>query len=189
MGRKIPVAIFIIMVILVSCHEPKDDLDIIKQFKPGDKYFKAGLVSLHFIIETSPIPRVDSTFNQLIQEQDLPTNALGCPDGIYTGESPLDAYDYKHVVKIEIKDEKIVAIDYNEIKKNGTGKQEDEEYCREMSVAGTTPAIAYPNYESQLMEIQNILRIDAVTGATYSLYRFRYAVMIALMKARLAGVR
>ena len=150
-----------------------------------DKYFKASLVSLHFIMETSPISRVDQTFNQLIQEQDLPTNALSCKDGIYTGESPFDAYDFKHVVKIEIKEEKIISVDYNEIMKDGIGKQEDEEYCKEMSVTGTTPAIAYPKLESQLVDKQDILKVDAVTGATYSLYRFRYAVLIALMKARL----
>lgn len=186
MGRKICIVIFSILIFIPSCRESKDDLDIVKQFKPEDKYFKAGLVNLHFIMETSPIARVDSTFDQLIKEQDLPVDAKGCKDGIYSGESPYDAYDYKHVVKIAIKDEKIISVDYNEIKKGGIGKQEDEEYCQEMSVTGTTPAIAYPKYESQLIEKQDFLKIDAVTGATYSLYRFRYAVMIALMKARLA---
>lgn len=29
-------------------------------------------------------------------------------------------------------------------------------------------------------------KVDAVSGASYSLYRFRYAVTVALMKARLA---
>lgn len=186
MGRKICIVIFSILIFIPSCQESKDDLDIVKQFKPEDKFFKAGLVSLHFIMETSPIARVDSTFDQLIKEQDLPVDAKGCKDGIYSGESHYDAYDYKHVVRMEIKDKKIISVDYNEIKKGGIGKQEDEEYCQEMSMTGTTPAIAYPKYESQLIERQNFLKIDAVTGATYSLYRFRYAVMIALMKARLA---
>jgi len=68
--------------------------------------------------------------------------AKGCEDGEYTGESPYDAYDYKHVVKIKIKDEQIIAVDYNEILKAGIGKQEDEAYCEKMSVTGTTPAIA-----------------------------------------------
>jgi major membrane immunogen (membrane-anchored lipoprotein) len=185
MGKKIPVVLFFILVLITSCQKPEDDLDIVKQFKPGDKYFKASLVSLHFIMETSPIPRVDSTFDQLIKEHDIPIDAKGCKDGIYHGESPYDAYDYKHVVKIAIKDEKIISVDYDEVKKGGIGKQEDEEYCQEMGVTGTTPAIAYPKLESQLVEKQDILKVDAVTGATYSLYRFRYAVMIALMKARL----
>jgi len=132
MGRKIPIVLFFSLVFITSCREPQDDLDIIKQFKPVDKYFKSSLVSLHFIMETSPVARVDSTFDQLIKEHDLPIDAKGCKDGIYTGESPYDAYDYKHVVEIAIKDEKFISVDYNEIKKGGIGKQEDEGYCQEM---------------------------------------------------------
>lgn len=57
-----------------------------------------------------------------------------------------------------------------------------------MSRIGTTPKIAYPILEKQLIEKQDVLKIDAVTGATYSLYRFRYAVIIALIKAKLTSV-
>ena len=59
------------------------------------------------------------------------------------------------------------------------------EYCEEMSAIGPTPAIAYPNMEEQFINKQNLSNIDAVTGASYSLYLFRYAAMIALMKAKL----
>jgi len=76
-----------------------------------------------------------------------------------------------------------------EINYKGTGKRNNKEYCEEMSVSGTTPAIAYPVYENGLVEKQNMLKVDAVTGATYSLYRFRYAVTLALMKARLEYVK
>jgi major membrane immunogen (membrane-anchored lipoprotein) len=54
-----------------------------------------------------------------------------------------------------------------------------------MSITGTTPAIAYPILEQKLLSTQDILKVDAVSGASYSLYRFRYAVTIALMKANL----
>lgn len=70
-------------------------------------------------------------------------------------------------------------------KKDGLSKQEDEDYNKEMSVSGTSPAIAYPRMEEQLLETQDIMRVDAVSGATYSLYRFRYAMMIALIKAKM----
>lgn len=50
---------------------------------------------------------------------------------------------------------------------------------------GTTPAIAYPILEERLLDNQDILKVDAVSGASYSLRRFRYAVVIALMKANL----
>jgi len=171
--------------LLASCTPPQDSLDIVKAFKPEDKYFKSSLVSLHFVMETSAIEEVDTLFSQLIEHYNLPLSARGAKDGTYTGESPYDAFDYKHVVKLKIKDQKIVEVDYNELKKDGIGKQEDEAYCEEMSVTGTTPAIAYPILEQRLLESQDFTKIDAVSGATYSLYRFRYAVTIALMKALL----
>jgi len=165
-----------------SCRQ-EDDLDKVKAFKPEDEYFKSALVSLHFVMETSPIDEVDTLFRQLIEAFDLPVSAQGVKDGIYTGESPYDAFDYKHVVKIRVVNGKFVEVDYNEVKYDGHGKQEDEQYCEEMSVNGTTPAIAYPDMEEMLLTTQDITQVDGVSGATYSRYRFRYAVMIALMKA------
>lgn len=175
----------LVLLLLSSCCVQEDSLDEVKEFRPDDKYFKSSLVSLHFVMETSPIPEVDTLLMQLIKLYDLPVNPRGLKDGSYTGSSPYDAFDYRHEVFLKIEDGKIVKIDYNEIHKNGKGKQEDEAYCEEMSVTGTSPAIAYPIYEEALLLSQNILDVDAVSGATYSLYRFRYAVMIALMKAGL----
>ena len=166
-----------------SCNCQEDSLDRIKAFKTDDKYFKASLVSLHFMMETSPVTEVDTLFQQLIQMHGLPLSAEGAKDGTYLGATPYDAFDYRHEVKIQIKDGKIVALDYNEVKKDGHGKQEDEEYCEEMSVTGTTPAIAYPIMEEMLLSTQNMMEVDAVSGATYSLHRFRLAVTLALMQA------
>ena len=178
-------ALIFTMVMISSCTCQEDPLDSIKDFHPEDKYFKSSLVSLHFVMETSPIAEVDTMFNQLIDLYDLPISPRGLKDGTFTGTSPYDAFDYKHEVTLEIEDGKIVKVDYNEINKKGKGKQEDTEYCEEMSVTGTTPAIAYPMLEEGLLQTQNILEVDAVSGASYSLYRFRYAVTIALMKASL----
>lgn len=168
-----------------SCMKKTDSLDAVKPFKSEDKYFKAGLRGLHFIIETSAIPKVDSVFTQMVDHFGLPVDATGCPDGTYTGQSPPDAYDYAHWVKLKIENEKIVWIDYNEIKPDGKGKQEDKAYCEEMNAAGTNPSIAYPHMEKEMLEEQTIMTIDGVSGASYSRYRFRYAVTVALMKARL----
>ena len=173
------------MFLIVSCNQLQEDLDNVKAYKHENKYFKAGLKSLHFIIETSPIAEVDSVFNLFLQRNDIPIDATGCPNGIYTGESPYDAYDYKHVITIQIENEKIISVDYNEINKSDIGKEEDLDYNEEMKVSGTSPSIAYPKMEKQLLEVQNMNKVDAVSGATYSLYRFRYALAIALMKARL----
>lgn len=175
---------FILIGIVNSCTcQQEEDLDKVKAFKPENEYFKSALVALHFVMETSPVDEVDTKFRQLIEAFDLPVSAKGVKDGIYTGESPYDAFDYKHVVKIRIENGRFVEVDYNEVKYDGHGKQEDEEYCEEMSVMGTTPAIAYPDMEEMLLTTQDITKVDGLSGATYSRYRFRYAVTIALMKA------
>jgi major membrane immunogen (membrane-anchored lipoprotein) len=41
--------------------------------------------------------------------------------------------------------------------------------------------------EKQLVAKQEMWEVDATSGATYSLYRFRYAVTLALMKAEMAA--
>ena len=134
-----------------SCDCPEDSLDGIRAFKPENKYFKSALVALHFMMETSPPAEVDTLFKQLIQAYELPISAEGAKDGIYIGATPYDAFDYRHEVKIVIEDGKILKVDYNEVKKDGHGKQEDVDYCEEMSVTGTTPAIAYPILEEMLL--------------------------------------
>jgi major membrane immunogen (membrane-anchored lipoprotein) len=169
-----------------TCQNNPDPLDQIKEFKPEDKYFKATMKGLHFIIESSSIERVDSVFMQIIKTYDLPLDATGIPDGKYIGESPGDAYDYKHIVKIEVKDGKIVSADYDEVLKSGRGKQGDFVYNEQMSVTGTSPDIAYPQLEKQIVEKQDLMKVDAVSGATYSLYRFRYALTIALINGKLS---
>jgi major membrane immunogen (membrane-anchored lipoprotein) len=186
MNRSIIMLTFAgIVLIINSCTSTADPLDAVKPFQPEDKYFKSALVTLHFVIETSPIPEVDTLFAQLREMYALPVDARGAKDGTFTGASPYDAFDYSHVVSIKIKDEQIVSVDYNEVNKEGVGKQEDEPYNEEMSVTGTTPAIAYPIMEEQFLETQNLLEVDAVSGASYSLQRFRYALTVALIKARL----
>ena len=187
MKKSLLLLIIVTCCVSFSCNQSEDDLSDIAAFKPNDKYFKASLVSLHFIIESSPIMRSDTIFRNIINGYELPIDAKGCPDGRYIGESPYDAYDYKHIIIIEIKDEKIIFDDYNEIHRNGKGKEEDTLYCVEMSITGTTPAIAYPQMEKSLITNQNIQAVDGVSGATASRYRFRYATMIALIRARLSS--
>ena len=180
----VPAILLLVPVWLVSsCTCGEESLDKIKQFRPDDKYFKSILVSAHFVIETSPVAELDTLFPQLINMYELPVSAEGAKDGTYIGASPYDAFDYRHEVKIKIKNGKILEVDYNEVKKDGKGKQEDVEYCEEMSITGTTPAIAYPAMEEMLLSTQDMMQVDGISGATYSLYRFRYAVSVALMQA------
>jgi major membrane immunogen (membrane-anchored lipoprotein) len=182
MFRKLPV---LLIMIIFTCGDQEHSLDDLRSFVPDDKYFKAGLITLHFIIETSPLEKSEQVFSDLIKHYNLPTNAMGCPDGTFIGASPYDAYDYRHEIRLTIRNEKIVQADYNEIHRDGRAKQEDSLYCAEMSASGTTPAIAYPEMEKQFLAEQDLLKIDAVSGASYSLYRMRYAAMIALIRSKL----
>lgn len=185
MKQSILWLIAIYFIILNSCKtDTADPFDAVKSFYPDDPYFKAALVSMHFIIETTYGPEVDTTMMMLINNYKLPINAHGAKDGIYAGVSPYDAYDYAHKVELTIQDGQIVRVDYDEIHRNGKGKQNDKEYNEQMLQNGTNPSIAYPLYESQLIDYQNIWDIDAVSGATSSLYRFRFAVIVALMQAQ-----
>ena len=169
-----------------NCNED-GSLDELKAYMPENKYFKTGFKGLHFVLETHPINEVDTIFWKLINAYNLPTTCDSVADGTFTGESPYDQFDYKHVVELTIKDDKITKVDYNEVHKDGSDKKTDEKYNEEMSVAGTSPAIAYPEMEKQLLEKQEMWQVDATSGATYSLYRFRYAVTLALMKAQMAN--
>jgi len=190
MKKKQFLTLVILFVFLAfnSCNtnHPEDgSLDEVKEFVAKDKYFKSSMKSLHFIIETQPIGDVDKVFNKIVDSYKLPVKADGLSDGVYVGTSPYDAFDYKHEARIVIKDGEITEIDYNEVHKNGTDKRSDEAYNKEMSMAGTSPSIAYPAMERQLLEKQDIQDVDATSGASYSLYRFRYAITLALMKAKL----
>ncbi len=170
-----------------DCNED-GSLDELKAYMPENAYFKTGFKGLHFVLETHPISEVDTMFWKLINAYDLPVSIRHAADGTYTGESPYDAFDYKHVVELTIEGQTITAVKYNEVHKDGSDKKSDKKYNEEMSAVGTSPAIAYPDMEKQLVEKQEMWEVDATSGATYSLYRFRYAVTLALMKAEMAAV-
>jgi len=77
----------------------------------------------------------------------------------------------------------MVSIDYDEVHRDGHAKQHDTGYGENMLQSGTTPAIAYPKYESGMLNKQNFNEIDAVSGASYSLYRFRLAILYAMLNS------
>lgn len=141
------------------------------------------LEKMHWIIERSDMQTVRAGFEQICKENNFPSQVSGLKDGVYKGATPIDDYGYRHEVTFEMKGGKIVSIDYDEIHGEGPGKQSDKEYCERMLQSGTTPAIAYPKYESQMIETQNSSKVDAVSGASYSLYRFRLAILYALLNA------
>lgn len=142
---------------------------------PAEKAFR----ELPNIIERSPIEKVAESWNSFTATNAIPVTAKGCKDGNYEAQSPADDYQYVHKIKLKVKNGLITRVYYDELR-YGIGKRNNEEYCQQMSASGTTPAIAYPNYEEQLLSKQNLDKVDAVSGATYSLYRFRYVAAKAL---------
>ncbi len=182
--RNIFVTVAIVF-FMSACQEDNNDLDIVKKYQPDNNYYKANLITLHYMIETDRPAELDSIYPKISDKLNMPTTAKNCKDGIYTGTSPSDAFGYYHKVTIEIENEKIISVKYDEVKSNGKSKKNNKIYAQQMEKTGTTPAEAYESMEKALTSTQNSMSIEAVSGATYSLYRFRYAVAIALMKAQL----
>jgi len=139
--------------------------------------------NLHLKIERSPVDTAKEYFERFVKNNSLTTNPSNCKNGRYFGITPTDDFGYFHLVYLEINHGKIIDIHYDELKSNGKNKRTDSDYNQEMLKSGTSPSIAYPIYEDQLVKSQDYMKVDAVTGATYSLFRFRMAVAKALGKA------
>lgn len=151
---------------------------------PNPENFKSEiLVKLHWIIERSDMNTIRNKFQEICNDNNFSSLVSGLKDGIYKGATPFDDFDYKHEVVFEMKNGKMISIDYDEIHRDGHAKQYDEEYCKNMLQSGTTPAIAYPKYESGMLNKQNFNEIDAVSGASYSLYRFKLAILYAMLNS------
>jgi Major membrane immunogen, membrane-anchored lipoprotein len=143
----------------------------------------AILEKIHWIIERSDMNKVRSAFQEICDENHFSSLVLGLKDGTYKGSSPADDFGYRHEVVFEMKNGKMISVDYDEIHTDGHAKQHDEEYGKEMLQNGTTPAIAYPIYENQMLDKQDFNKIDAVSGASYSDYRFRLAILYAILNS------
>ncbi len=143
----------------------------------------AILEKIHWIIERSDMNKVRKGFQAICAENEFSSLVSGLKDGKYKGATPADDYGYRHEIMFEIKKGKMISVDYDEINAAGHAKQSDEEYGKRMITSGTTPAIAYPKYENQMLEKQDFNKIDAVSGASYSNYRFRLAILYAILNS------
>lgn len=142
-----------------------------------------ALEKLHWIIERSDMNKVRLDFQKICDVNHFSGVVSGLKDGKYKGKTPADDYGYRHEVEFEMKNGKLISIDYDEIHTNGHAKQHDEDYCKQMLRSGTTPAIAYPNYENQMLSKQDLNKVDAVSGASYSQYRFKLAILYAILNS------
>jgi major membrane immunogen (membrane-anchored lipoprotein) len=151
---------------------------------PNPESSKAAILEkIHWIIERSDMNKVRTAFHEICEENHFAGLVSGLKDGTYKGASPADDYGYRHEVVFEMKGGKMISVDYDEIYTDGHAKQHDEEYCKRMLQSGTTPAIAYPIYENQMLSKQDFNQVDAVSGASYSQYRFKLAILYAVLNS------
>lgn len=141
------------------------------------------LEKMHWLIERSDMNTVRTQFDKICAENSLPSIVSGLKDGTYKGSTPVDDFGYRHEVVFEMKKGKMTSIDYDEIHTDGHAKEHDVEYCKQMLESGTTPAIAYPKYKSQMMDKQDYNKVDGISGASYSLYRFKLAILYAMLNS------
>ena len=113
------------------------------------------------------------------------------PDGVYEATSVPDRYDYVHYLRFEIRNRRFEHVYYNEFPaatygSGKDGKRESEAYQKQMVRYGTKAdlRIAYPLMERELLERQDPLKVDGVSGASLALHRFRLLVMKALYEHR-----
>lgn len=142
------------------------------------------LEKIHWMIERSEINKVRPEFQKICNENHISSLVHKLKDGTYYGSTPEDDFGYRHEVTFEMKNGTMLSIDYDEIHRDGHSKRHHGEYCKRMLQSGTTPAIAYPKYEHEMLGKQDFNSIDAVSGATYSLFRFKLAILYAILNSQ-----
>lgn len=113
------------------------------------------------------------------------------PDGVYETSSVPDRYDFVHYLRLEIRDRRFAQVYYNEFPaatygSGQDGKRDSELYHKQMVRYGTKSdlRVAYPLMERELIEKQDPLEVDGVSGASLALHRFRILTMKALYEHR-----
>ena len=83
---------------------------------------------------------------------------------------------------------RLTAIHYDENAPDGHSKKIDSAYNAEMKAGvGSCPAESYPFYENALLERQDLLGLDGLSGSTYSLYRMQLVGIMALNRGHVEG--
>lgn len=95
-------------------------------------------------------------------------------DGSYTLEElDFDENGWRVIFTLTVDDGKISKSDYNYVNENGDLKSEDDNYQELMSSkTGVGPQDYLPNLNGQLVDKQDPMQVDVVTGATHSSEKF-----------------
>jgi major membrane immunogen (membrane-anchored lipoprotein) len=114
------------------------------------------------------------------------TSESAMVDGYYTAEqADFDDHGWKEYITINIKNNKIVTVEYNAKNKSGFIKSWDMEYMRTMNrIDGNYPNKYTRAYVESLLSQQDPARVDAQTGATNSYGVFKQLAAAAIAQAK-----
>lgn len=110
-------------------------------------------------------------------------------NGVYRAEfEGYDSYGYRDFIEVTVQDGTVTAIVYNGVNEEGTLKTEDEKYATDMQAAvhDTYPQKYTSDLINQMLEKQDIEKVDILAGATYSSQSFK-TLFNALRQNMLAG--
>ncbi len=90
-------------------------------------------------------------------------------DGYYTAETAEYSHGWKEYLRIQVKNDTIVSAEFNAKNKSGFIKAWDNTYMKNMmSEQGTYPNKYTREYVQQIIEGQEDVEVDTVSGASHS---------------------
>lgn len=106
-------------------------------------------------------------------------------DGYYTAEMAEYSHGWKEYLVIQIKHGSIVSAEFNAKNESGFIKAWDNTYMKNMlTVQGTYPNQYTRSYVQQLIDEQENIKVDTVTGASSSGGNFEKLVQAVLKQAK-----
>lgn len=106
-------------------------------------------------------------------------------DGYYTAETSEFEHGWKEYLRIQVKDGNIVSAEFNAKNESGFIKAWDNAYMKNMeSLQGTYPNKYTREYVQQLIDEQENIEVDTVTGASTSGANFTKLVEAVLQQAK-----
>ena len=109
----------------------------------------------------------------------------GLKDGYFTAEMSEFSHGWKEYLRIQVKHGTVVSAEFNAKNESGFIKAWDNAYMKNMgAVQGTYPNRYTREYVQQLIEQQEDIRVDVVSGASHSGSNFEKLVQAVLQKAK-----
>lgn len=109
----------------------------------------------------------------------------GLKDGYFTAEMSEFSHGWKEYLRIQVKHGTVVSAEFNAKNESGFIKAWDNAYMKNMGAAqGTYPNRYTREYVQQLIEEQEDIKVDVVSGASHSGSNFEKLVQAVLQKAK-----